>query len=202
MTAGSSERLDSVSPYQRLLVRELINEQGGQSQSALKEPPRVEIAPFSPSFQEGVIDVILSIQRDEFAVSITVADQPDLLDIPNFYQQGGGNFWVALAEGDVVGTIALRDIGNHQGALRKMFVKPAYRGKDQGVARRLLDELVLSATSAGIRDLYLGTIDEFVAAHRFYERNGFVQVPAAALPKAFPLMGVDTRFYHRELTPS
>ena len=146
-----------------------------------------------------MIDVILSIQRDEFGVPITVDDQPDLLDIPGFYQQGSGNFWVALADGEVVGTIALRDIGNRQGALRKMFVKPAYRGKEHGVGRRLLEELISSATSARIRDLFLGTIDAFVAAHRFYEKNGFVQIPEAALPKAFPLMGVDTRFYHRRL---
>lgn len=159
----------------------------------------IEVIPFSPNHQAGVIDVILSIQRVEFGVAITVEDQPDLLDIPGFYQQGCGNFWVALSDGEVVGTIALRDIGNRQGALRKMFVKPAYRGKEKGVARRLLDELILSATRAGVREVFLGTIDQFVAAHRFYERNGFAQIPATDLPKAFPLMGVDTRFYHRKL---
>ncbi len=159
----------------------------------------IEVVPFSVKHQAGVIDVILSIQRVEFGVPITVEDQPDLLDIPGFYQQGGGNFWVALADGEVVGTIALRDIGNGQGALRKMFVKPAYRGKELGVARRLLEELITAAASAGISDLFLGTIDRFVAARRFYERNGFVEIPAAALPEAFPLMGVDTRFYHRKL---
>lgn len=159
----------------------------------------IEVVPFSPPHQAGVIDVILSIQRDEFGVPITVEDQPDLLDIPGFYQQGGGNFWVALADGEVVGTIALRDIGNGQGALRKMFVKPAYRGKEQGVAQRLFEELVSFATQARMRDLFLGTIDRFAAAQRFYQRNGFVEIPAAALPEAFPLMGVDTRFYHRKL---
>ena len=159
----------------------------------------IEVVPFAPSHHAGVIDVILSIQRDEFGVPITLDEQPDLLDIPGFYQLGGGNFWVALAVGEVVATIALRDIGDHQGALRKMFVKPAYRGKEKGVAQRLLEHLVSSATSAGIHDLFLGTIDAFVAAHRFYEKNGFVQVSAATLPKAFPLMGVDTRFYHRRV---
>ena len=159
----------------------------------------IEIVPFSPGHQAGVIELILSIQRVEFGVPITVEDQPDLLNIPGFYQQGSGNFWVALADEEVVGTIALRDIGNRQGALRKMFVKPAYRGKEKGVARQLLEELISSATSAGVRDLFLGTIDKFVAAHRFYERNGFVRIAAANLPEAFPLMGVDTRFYHRRL---
>lgn len=159
----------------------------------------IEVVPFSPKYQRGVIDVILSIQRDEFGVAITLEDQPDLLDIPCFYQQGSGNFWVALADGEVVGTIALRDIGNHQAALRKMFVRADYRGKQHGVAQRLFEELMSSAARDGITDLFLGTIDIFAAAHRFYERNGFVQVAATALPESFPLMGVDTRFYHRKL---
>lgn len=163
-------------------------------------PAVIEVVPFSPIHQAGVIDVILPIQQVEFGVPIGVEDQPDLLDIPGFYQQGSGNFWVAVSDREVVGTIALRDIGNRQGALRKMFVKPAYRGKEKGVAGRLLDELILFATSAGVRDLFLGTIDQFVAAHRFYERNGFVQIRATDLPEAFPLMGVDTRFYHRKLS--
>lgn len=159
----------------------------------------VKIIPFTSEHQAAVIDLILSIQRDEFGVAITVADQPDLLDIPGFYQRGGGNFWVALAGGEVVGTIALRNVGNDQGALRKMFVKPAYRGKEMGVAQRLFDELISFATNAGMRDVFLGTIDRFVAAHRFYKRNGFVEVPASELPEAFPLMGVDTRFFHLKL---
>jgi GNAT superfamily N-acetyltransferase len=159
----------------------------------------LDIVPFAPNHQAGVVEVILSIQRIEFGVPITVEDQPDLLDIPGWYQQGGGNFWVALADSEVVGTIALRDIDNHQGALRKMFVKPDYRGKEQGVAQGLFDELVSSAIASGIHDLFLGTIERFVAAHRFYERNGFVQIAESDLPKAFPLMGVDTRFYYRGL---
>ena len=146
-----------------------------------------------------MIDLILLIQQVEFGFPITVEDQPDLLDIPGFYQQGSGNFWVALAAGEVVGTISLRDIGNHQGALRKMFVKAAYRGREHGVAHRLLEELILSATSSRVRDVFLGTTDKFVAAHRFYERNGFDRIPAAALPEAFPRMALDTRFYHRKL---
>ena len=40
------------------------------------------------------------------------ADQPDLLQIPQFYQSGAGNFWVALDGEEVVGTVALLDIGN------------------------------------------------------------------------------------------
>jgi L-amino acid N-acyltransferase YncA len=77
-------------------------------------------------------------------------------------------------------------------------IAPAANGR-VGVASRLLDELISSASSGGVRDVFLGTTEKFVAAHRFYEKNGFVQIPAAGLPAAFPRMSLDTRFYHRVL---
>ncbi len=39
----------------------------------------------------------------------------------HFDQTGKGNFWVALYDDKVVGTISFLDIGNHQVALRKML---------------------------------------------------------------------------------
>ena len=88
----------------------------------------IQIVPFTSQHAEGVGALIVGIQRDEFQIPITLEDQPDLQDIPAFYQQGAGNFWVAVSEGEVVGTVALLDLGNHQGALRKMFVHASLSG--------------------------------------------------------------------------
>src|ERR1700674_5856438 len=82
----------------------------------------IEVVEFSARHRAGVVELILSIQQ-EFDIPITLNDQPDLLDIPGFYQQNRGNFWVALADTRVVGTIALQDIGNAQGALQKCSFK-------------------------------------------------------------------------------
>ena len=155
----------------------------------------ISIEPFSENHLPGVVDVILPIQQSEFNIPITLQDQPDLLDIPGFYQKGKGNFWVAMHGSEIVGTIALLDIGNGQGALRKMFVKPAFRGAVNGVARRLLDELLGWAKRKDIIEIYLGTTAKFLAAHRFYEKNGFSEITPAGLPPAFPIMSVDTKFY-------
>jgi len=65
-----------------------------------------------------VVELILGIQHDEFGFEINVDDQPDLLEIAAFYHSGHGGFWVALDDERVVGTIALRDIGDYQAALR------------------------------------------------------------------------------------
>ena len=155
----------------------------------------IQIIPFTAQHVKEVGAHIVGIQRDEFQIAITLEDQPDLQDIPAFYQQGAGNFWVALAEGKVVGTVALLDLGNHQGALRKMFVHAGYRGPALGVSARLLETLLEWSRAQGVKEVYLGTTEKFLAAHRFYERNGFQQVPADQLPPGFPKMAVDTRFY-------
>ena len=159
----------------------------------------IDIVDYSEAFGSRVVDLILTIQRKEFGFDIHAEDQPDLLNINSFYLTGAGGFWLALSAGEVVGTIALRDIVNNQGALRKMFVKDTYRGKEHSVASRLLEHLVESATNSRVKELYLGTTERFAAAHRFYEKNGFVRAAPESLPAAFPRMSLDTRFYRRGL---
>jgi len=159
----------------------------------------IEIRAFEPRFQDEVGELISTIQRGEFGVAISLDAQPDLTSIRSYYQTEDGNFWIARANEELIGTIALKDIGNSQVALRKMFVAANFRGKSAGVARQLLEVALQWATSKGIKDVYLGTTEMFSAAHRFYEQNGFHQVLKSELPKTFPLMTVDTRFYLRKL---
>jgi N-acetylglutamate synthase-like GNAT family acetyltransferase len=157
------------------------------------------IAPYAAADRDGVASLIVGIQRGEFAIPIAYDDQPDLKDIPGFYQQGAGDFWVARKDGVIVGTVALKDIGDAQVALRKMFVDAAHRGRAQGVAQGLLDTAVASARARFVRGIYLGTTARFLAAHRFYEKNGFVEIAADTLPTSFPRMAVDTKFYRLSL---
>jgi GNAT superfamily N-acetyltransferase len=155
----------------------------------------ITIAQYSDQYKQAVIDLIIQIQQQEFNVPITAADQPDLQQIPAFYQTDNGNFWLAITDAGVVGTIALLDIGQHQGALRKMFVHKDYRGKEYGTAQLLLNTLLAWAQQKAYIEIYLGTTEKFLAAHRFYEKNNFIEVAPGALPAKFPRMNVDVRFY-------
>jgi N-acetylglutamate synthase-like GNAT family acetyltransferase len=157
------------------------------------------IRPFCMNDEQQIIDLIVSIQQKEFDIPITADDQPDLRNIPNYYQKNRGNFWVALHNEDIVGTISLLDIGNDQSALRKMFVHQHYRGPDKGITRNLLKTLLDWATTKRLREIYLGTTPQFLAAHRFYEKNGFTEISKEDLPETFPIMEVDTKFYKYEL---
>ena len=159
----------------------------------------MEIIPFSAEYQSGVIALILPIQQQEFGIPITLQDQTDLLNIPAFYQRSAGNFWLALQDARVIGSIALLDIGEGQGAVRKMFVAAPFRGGQHGVAGRLLDTLLSWCRQKQMREIYLGTTAQFKAAQRFYRKNGFIEIDKQALPARFPLMAVDSVFFGKRI---
>ena len=161
---------------------------------------KIQIIPYQKQYDDAIASLIVSVQQHEFNVKITLEDQPDLQDIDKFYRKGSGNFWCALSpEGELVGTIALIDIGNGMGAIRKMFVRHDWRGKEKNVARDLLNILESWALQHTIAKLYLGTVEQLKAAQRFYEREGFTLTDINDLPASFPRMAVDTIFYQKTL---
>lgn len=158
----------------------------------------MEIITYDKKYQQQLTDLIVGIQTDEFGVNITLADQPDLANIPDFYQKDGGNFWLAIDQGQVVGTIALIRLKDGNSALRKMFVNKKYRGKAQ-VGQKLLDVLLDYCKTEDIHYVYLGTIDIFKAALGFYKKNQFVALPLTDFPKDYPVVAVDNVFLMREI---
>lgn len=159
----------------------------------------MNIRPFEERDLQQLTELILPIQQVEFGVPITINDQPDLLNIDTFYRNGNGNFWCALSGEKVIGSIALIDIGNHQGVIRKMFVHPDFRGKEKKTAQLLLDELTDWCLRHDFHALFLGTIDKMLAAQKFYGRNGFQEIEKSALPDSFPIMKVDNLFFKKQL---
>ncbi|NIG54393.1 GNAT family N-acetyltransferase [Chitinophaga sp. Cy-1792] len=158
--------------------------------------PEIRIEKVYNDSSAAVIDIIIPIQTREFGVNVTLADQPDLQQIDSFYHGSGGGFWGIYVGDTLAGTIALINIGHEAGAIRKMFVKKEYRGKEYGLAQRLLEHLIAWCREMGIKDLYLGTVNILHAAIRFYERNQFQVIAKADLPSYFPLMSADNVFYH------
>ena len=155
---------------------------------------QVVIEQIKNEYSAAVIDIILPIQQIEFNVAITLEDQPDLLDIESNYYATGGGFWGAKVNGELVGTIALIRFSEDSAAIRKMFVKKEFRGKEYGIANALLQGLIAYSKENGINKLYLGTVTVLQAALRFYEKNGFEPIEKSNLPAAFPLMSADNTF--------
>jgi len=163
----------------------------------------IRIAEYTSEYHEQVIRHILAIQNDEFHLGLRLEDQPDLDSIETSYHQAGGNFWIAVDEHDVViGTIAIFNLGNNNAYLRKMFIKPAWRGKEKGVSMNLLNILLQWTEAHGYERIYLETISVFKAAVIFYSRNGFKKIDRSELPPNFHIIKVAEFFFVRELNPA
>ncbi|PLS14642.1 GNAT family N-acetyltransferase [Bacillus sp. M6-12] len=160
----------------------------------------MEIKKYTSDYQSQVVDLILYIQQEEYGIPVTKEDQPDLFNIESFYQKEKGNFWVAVSDERVVGTIALLDIGNSQAALRKVFVAKEFRGNIHKTASLLLNNVFEWGRKKGIKEIFLGTTLQFTAAHRFYEKHGFEEITVEDLPAGFPIMAVDKKFYKYALS--
>jgi GNAT superfamily N-acetyltransferase len=154
----------------------------------------IRVERFKPEYQDKVIEIITTIQQKEFNLPITSEDQPDLMAIDDFYD----GFLVALHDGVPIGTIAYKCLEDYA-ILRKMFVEEGFRGPDYGVAQKLLEGVENEIAARGITKIYLGMTRFFKAAHRFYERNNYTEIPRDSLPIHFPVMTVDTKFYSKSL---
>ncbi len=149
---------------------------------------------------ELVIGALINgIQRNEFGLSITLADQPDLSDIDDVYIRPGGTFIVSESlDGEIVGTIALLKFRPDSGCIRKFFVSKNWRGPT-GIAMPLLNSLFDFARANQINQLTLGTTSVMDAAHQFYRKNGFAEIQESELPPGFPRIVIDNKFFRRQL---
>ncbi|MGV0024615.1 GNAT family N-acetyltransferase [Phormidesmis priestleyi] len=100
----------------------------------------------------------------------------------------------------MIGTIAAIDIQNYQLALRKMFVASTDRTVKRepfevSIGQQLMNTLYNWAAERNVKDIYLGTVAAFKAAHRFYQKNGFQAIAQSDLPPTFPVVPGDTHFY-------
>lgn len=153
----------------------------------------ITISAYHPSQKQQVIDLILHIQNQEAGIGLSLSEQPDLDQIEAYYFESGGYFWTATHHQDVIGTIALHNLGNGCGVLKKFFVSQAFRS--QKVGFHLYQELLKFTAANGFHTLILDTPSVAHAAHRFYERNGFVRIEKEELPVPYSYPDRDCYLY-------
>ena len=157
------------------------------------------IQPFDSKYQSEVVDLIERIQVGEFSIPIEEGQRKELQSISRNFQKNKGNYWVALLNGKVIGTIAVIDIGHNAFELRDVFLDKEYRGKNTGFAKKLLDTVLNWSREHDVKTIYLGTTLAFRAAHRFYEKHGFREVARKDMPSYCEPMDCDEKFYQLDL---
>ena len=103
----------------------------------------------------------------------------------------GVAFFVLRADGAAAGCGGIKLVDGAYGELKRMYVRPAYRG--QRLGELLIERLAAHAHAHGIDVLRLETGVHQAAAIALYERVGFVQIPPFGPYTADPL----SRCYQR-----
>ena len=143
----------------------------------------MKIITYQEEYKQQIIDLILHIHNEEAKINLSLEEQPDLLDIPNYYEKDGGEFWLAVENNVVIGTLALMNKGNGNGILKKGFVKKEYRKR--GILTELYKTLLDYAVKNNMQKLMFDTPSVAVNCHRFFEKEGYVRISKSEQPFAY-----------------
>ena len=95
----------------------------------------------------------------------------ELETLPGAYAPPGGAIVVAYAAGEPAGCAALRGIDEAVCEMKRLYVKPAHRGK--GIGRALAEAIVESARVLGYSSMKLDTLESMTEANALYVSIGF-----------------------------
>ena len=101
---------------------------------------------------------------------------PDLGRFSEIYNTDGNKYWVAVTEnGKIVGGVGIGRLDGTEDVceLQKMYCLPKIRGT--GVSHELMD-IALKYAGKYYKRCYLETLENMVAAQKFYEKYGFERI--------------------------
>lgn len=141
---------------------------------------RVQIRPLSDADGDGLARLIARVWAEYPGCVFDRAVEFPELDAPaTHFQRAGGAGWVLVQEGaaTLLGSVATAPKAGVPGAweLHKLYLDAELRGT--GWAQRLIALAEDFARSRGADAMHLWSDTRFAAAHRFYAKQGYRQMP-------------------------
>ena len=107
--------------------------------------------------------------------------EAELKNLPGIYAPPQGGLFLATVDDQPAGCVALKPKDESTGELKRMYVRPSFRGQRVGwhLGQKVLEE----AREIGYKKVYLDSDQAMKPAHKVYEKLGFKYIPA---PVDFP----------------
>jgi GNAT superfamily N-acetyltransferase len=147
---------------------------------------KVRIVPFEARHADGFRSLVSDTLR-EFGFEPDSGLDPDLDEPVRHYAA----LWIAELDGQVIGSVALEDLGDGAVLLKRMYLREDQRG--HGLGRRLLTIAVDWAQARGVSVIRLDTSERMQAARALYEAYGFRRLPGEAPRQGQPRLLYELR---------
>ena len=138
----------------------------------------IEIIDYDPKYHRQFREINLEWLE---LYHLTESHDLEVLDDPQkTVLDAGGCIFLAIKNGDVVGSAALIPTGEGEFELAKMCVRPEWQGR--GLSRLLLQKCIDQAVKIQARRIILFSNSKLQRAIGLYERSGFKHVPVTDAP--------------------
>jgi ribosomal protein S18 acetylase RimI-like enzyme len=138
--------------------------------------------PHSPADDEA-IKALFREYAESLGFSLAYQDfETELADFPGKYTPPEGALLLARVADEAAGTVALRKLDTTTCEMKRLYVKPAFRGRrgadGRSIGRALAEDIVAIGRERGYQRLRLDTIGgKMRQALSLYRSMGFVEIP-------------------------
>ena len=136
---------------------------------AYEEPETVKelLAEYTVMLEEGNPEIWECLRLQHY--------DDELEDLQGKYGRPEGRLYLIRRGEETAGCVALLKMDETRCEIKRLYVRPAYRG--QGLGARAVEKILEEARAVGYESMYLDTLDFLKSAVELYRKLGFEEIP-------------------------